>query len=533
MSRHLWGVLLTLLLLFLALAAGFSATPAQAAPAASGHQAEVCTNLLVNSDMETDEGWRFGNSPVPARYATDRYVSGHRSMLLGITTTPNKHSYSSIKQFVTVPAGSSLRLRMRVYPLSQPYDAHDEQELLILNSAGKPLRQVWTSISNAQAWQTLEFDLSEFTDMGIGIYFNVYNDGAGGVSAMYLDDVVLELCQVDGATPDAPTATPNPPTNTPAPPTATPAPANPTATPTLSRPTATPTVYTPTPTPGNKPCRNVLRNADFEQNGDWMFGDSGLHGRYVDNPVHKGSRAVLLGNPGGNVPNHATFSSVSQRVTLYTAGMSHATLSFWYYPVSDLESGDTQEVILLNARDGSTIDVLWRVNENDGQWKYQTLDLTPYLGRDVIVYFNVFNNGGTGRAKMYVDDTALQLCGGVAAPTPTPQPPATPTPVPTAVPPTPTPPPTLAPPTPTPTVTPIATAVAILPTATPENTVHMPIAANTATDTSKPLEQRFSWTTALRWLSYVLIALIVGLIFFIALFMIRQPNDDDDPTTRP
>jgi len=206
MSRNRWGVLLTLTLIFLAALFALSAIqPAQAAPNAKS-AAVACTNLLINSDMESNAGWVFGDTPARAEYVTSRYTSPHRSILLGITNGINEHSYSSIQQLVNVPVGSSLRLLAHVYPMSQPYDSDDAQELIIMNSTGQPLRRMWADTSNVQVWQTLEFNLSDFMGMPISVYFNVFNDGAGGVSAMYIDDVTLEICY-DGASSPTPAAT--------------------------------------------------------------------------------------------------------------------------------------------------------------------------------------------------------------------------------------------------------------------------------------------------------------------------------------
>ncbi len=591
MSRNRWGVLLTLIVILLAALFVISTFPsAQAAPLHTGNRAASCTNLLINSDMESNTGWVFGDTPARAHYATDRYLSPYRSILLGISGVPNAHSYSSMQQLVNVPMGSSLRLRAHVYPMSQPYDGDDAQELIIMNSAGQPLRRVWTSISNAHAWQALEFDLSDFMGMPIGIYFNVFNDGAEGVTAMYIDDVTLEICYGGSATPNTatptsiatatPTATPSfftatptpivvtntptsPPfvtatptpivvTNTPTPPpfvTATPTPIVVTNTPTTSpflTATPTPVVVTPTPVspssaaiPPSMVCRETLINGGFENGDGWVFGGAKLRGSYTGIIAHPPSlRSARLGNDDYSRPNVRSYSSISQRTFLPGAGNTTATLSFWYYPLSDMEQGDAQEAILLDGHTERTLKVLWRVNENARQWIHKDINLTGFLGRDVIVYFNVFNDGGAGRAAMYVDDVSLTVCGPASAQTQPPQ-----TVLPTAPPVQ-----TLAPTASFVTVAPTAVFVSPVASVTPAGIIP-PAGAETPTLTPLPVSQQAlptviptppttekepssSWQTALGLLWYLLIFFIIVLIFIIAFLMIRllwgQMSRDED-----
>ena len=76
---------------------------------------------------------------------------------------------------------------------------------------------------------------------------------------------------------------------------------------------------------------------------------------------------------------------------------------------------------------------LMRVLEDDGVWKHATFDLTQYAGRNLVLYFNVYNDstGASGRTWMYVDDASVIACPADAA-TPTPTPSPTPTTEPTA-----------------------------------------------------------------------------------------------------
>ena len=560
--KHWVAISIFIATLFSPVAFWIPLAPVHAAPAGQQSSIGSCTELLLNGDMESNTGWLFGNTKARGRYVTERFYSPYRSILLGITTGKNIKSYSSIQQMVTVPAGSYLRLRAHVYPISKPYDENDLQELIIMDSHGKPLRRVWTSTTNANAWQILEFDLSEFTGKRIGIYFNVFNDGKGGVSAMYIDDVSLLLCTGNNVNPTiAPTNTPIAITNTPIPtaaPTNTPAAtatpttaiaatATPTtaATPTPQVATNTPAPATPTPTAPPAPvssCKNIVKNGGFEANSDWIFGRTDLPGKYTGAKAHSGSRSVVLGNYKASSPNLSSYSSVSQKISLVRPGYTTARVSFWYFPVSDMEPADTQEAILLDANTGRTLKVLWRAVENDRHWIHKEIDITRYLGRNVILYFNVNNDGGAGRASMYVDDVALTICGPATA---TPTPASTSTPAPSASP-NPTPNPTPNPnPTPTPNPNPTSTPIALqLPASSTQTSTPVPNQAGNSTPialnllspvktphaaaivdnpqpTPTPESPKTFLQTALSSLWYILIFIIIILVLTIVFLLIR------------
>ncbi|MCO6452482.1 MAG: hypothetical protein J5I90_17010 [Caldilineales bacterium] len=485
------------------------------APTAS-YAAVSCSNLLQNSDMESNSGWLFGFTAVPGSYSTAESVSPTRSARLGIASGSNANSFSSMRQQVTVPNGVELKLRVKVFPLSQPYDGNDLQEIRILDAAGSAtLKQLWSGVSNSGTWQDLQFDLNEFMGQTITVYVNVFNNGADGKTAMYVDNLGLRFCIDDGptstptSTTEFVTATPTPTsevvtatptsivvtntptptqmpgfvtatstpvvvtntptpthtpgfvtatstpivvTNTPTPTqiivTNTPTPTSPpgviTATPTFSfvtsTPTATPTWIVITNTPGPVPtytsippspggeCKECLRNVSFENWQSWYFGKTVLRGGYSGAQHFTGVRSAALGRVNTSQPNYNSYSSVRQKAALPRGPWRTATLTFHHYTISDLEYGDYQELVILDANSGRTLEVPWRVNRNDQTWLEEEIDLTRYLGRSIIIYFNVFNQGGSGSAGMYVDEVTLSICGGSGSgggtsPIPTPQPP--------------------------------------------------------------------------------------------------------------
>jgi len=106
-----------------------------------------------------------------------------------------------------------------------------------------------------------------------------------------------------------------------------------------------------------------------------------------------------------------SYSSVCQAVTI-PEDATRATLSFWYYPLSqDAPRYDWQRAI---TYDHAWVVLDWAMPQvcSDSQtWTHHTLDLTPYRGQTIIVYFNVYNDGiGNRKTAMYLDDVLIQVC---------------------------------------------------------------------------------------------------------------------------
>jgi len=493
-----------------------------------------CTDILVNGGFETQTAWILSPSTVPPQYVTSPVQSGSWAMRLGnLGQLPNLASFSSVKQTVTIPGNSvSAQISFSVWTQSQPSAGGDRQELLLLppgaTAVSQPVQAVWTELSNIPSWRQFQFAINNQIGNTVEVYFNVYNDGLGGMTGMVIDNVTLTVCQ---GTPLPPTPTPtmtfvpvptitwvgnlNPngsnPQTVPAPaslfvsvevsaPPATGAagqapgvtcglqvasvqyfggpwsnpvnltmlytgdagpndrygvtigplsaglfqydawcstnggvtkfwstPSNPgrlTVTGSTPGPTPGPTSVTPGPTSLPPNCQNLIFNGGFESSDGWTLGPTALMPYYTGapNPVHSGVRSMAMGATLPNVPAVASYSSVQQTITI-PASAQTAQLRFWYYPISNAAAGglSRQEAILLDpwAFD-ETVAVLWRVTENTNAWTSRVLDLTPYRGRTVSVYFNARNAGNGTRTSMFLDDVEALACGGymVAQPLP-------------------------------------------------------------------------------------------------------------------
>jgi len=234
---------------------------------------------------------------------------------------------------------------------------------------------------------------------------------------------------------DTPTDTPtitSTPTNTPTD-TATPTPTHtltPTSTPTITptptetplpeiylpliakypTPTSTPTptlTATPTPLP---PGDELLVNGGFETDEAWYIGWTQRPAVYSTEIAHSGARSMRLGiTDQGDYPS---YSSIWQKVSI-PFDASYASLSFWYYPLSqDVLERDWQEALILDANLYPLAQVM-RVNSNRQTWTYHTFDLLSYRGQTIAIYFNVHNDGGGNRkTAMYLDDVSVAVRDG-------------------------------------------------------------------------------------------------------------------------
>jgi hypothetical protein len=194
------------------------------------------------------------------------------------------------------------------------------------------------------------------------------------------------------------------------------------------------TTLTPLPTLPSGCTTEVIQNGGFETDGFWIFGDSPVPPVYESTVVRSGLRAVRMGiDPalGGGVQNHKAFSSVRQPFQI-PAEASIAQLRWWnFYRTEEAQTDspglgqDKQEVILLKP-DLSTVAVLRSVRRNNNAWIEELVDLTPYRGQSLVLYFNVYNDGNGQRTWQFLDDVQINVCFPAVTATPisaTPMPP--------------------------------------------------------------------------------------------------------------
>jgi len=177
----------------------------------------TCSNIMVNSGFEDTDGWVRPITNYTAAYSEEQPRNGDWSMRTGIDPPDlNKYSYSSANQQVEITKNAeSANLSMWVYPISgetnltlaapeltigEPVDTEafsgDFQYILVLDQYGNLVESLDVGLSNSQTWTHMSFDLEDYIGWyPIKIHFGTYNNGYGGVSAMYVDDVTLEVCK--------------------------------------------------------------------------------------------------------------------------------------------------------------------------------------------------------------------------------------------------------------------------------------------------------------------------------------------------
>ena len=382
-----------------------------------------CSELIINGGFEaTDLHWGLAGTALPPSYSTARAYAGERSLRLGIDDSANMEAGDNLYQDIALPdSAQHFTLSFHYWASHEDTPGSDMQLLNIYEATtGVRLAQPWARLSNEQSWQFELIDLTHFRGRTLRIEFGVHNDGGGGRTALYLDEVSLLACEPD-ATPFAP-------------PSATAAAPQPGGTP---PPSATPQPVT-TPVPGGCVASDTLANGDFEGVLDglsnWTVGESPVP-PILSNQPSGGALSLRLGNPPGSVTqNIQSYSSIRQLIQL-PADASNASLS-WHHlsrsqepaTLSPSVASDRQELILLTSS-LATETILYRNRAENAAWETMTVDLTPYLDGSYYLYFNVFNDGNGKRTWMFLDDVQLLVCyGSAGSGTANTQPPASPSP---------------------------------------------------------------------------------------------------------
>jgi len=156
---------------------------------------EGCIDLLYNGDFEKDLAcWVTKPLELQVQGVTTPVHGGSWALRLG-TQDRNVESYSSVRQYVTIPAGyASVTLEFWAYTWSEDSAGADRQELALLAADESVIAKPWRRLDNDRTWMGHGIPLQAYSGGAIWIYFNVYNDGAGGRTAMFLDDVRLLAC---------------------------------------------------------------------------------------------------------------------------------------------------------------------------------------------------------------------------------------------------------------------------------------------------------------------------------------------------
>jgi hypothetical protein len=198
-------------------------------------QALSCEQAVQNPGFEWIGSWIVPSTDYSARYTDVHAHSGSRSMQTGIINPSiNLHSYSSFQQLVTIPADaqsakltvhfwlessdpgatngevpftgatipsfeegmlSAAGLPSGILPILLSDPASDVQYVSVLDQNQNLLETLVWQKKNAPSWAELNFDLLKYKGKSIYLHFGTYNDGLNGITAMFVDDVTLDVCR--------------------------------------------------------------------------------------------------------------------------------------------------------------------------------------------------------------------------------------------------------------------------------------------------------------------------------------------------
>ena len=183
-------------------------------------------------------------------------------------------------------------------------------------------------------------------------------------------------------------------------------------------------------------CSELIINGGFEvPDLHWGLSGTALPPSYSTERVFDGERSMRLGIVDG--ANLDASDVLYQDVALPDSAQ-HFTLSFHYWPVhEDAPGGDAQLLNIYEATTGVRLAQPWSRLSNEQSWQFEQIDLTRFRGRTLRIAFGVHNDGGGGRAALYLDDVSLLACEPDATPFVTPEataPPPSSTPQPAATP---------------------------------------------------------------------------------------------------
>lgn len=173
-----------------------------------------CWEWVANGGCEVDDTWSFPTTPVTAGYSTAQAHTGARSIRVGIVGTANRFAYSSARQRITLPVTvTDATLTLWLYPTStevrqaafvpematgrvpNTVAAGDAQFILIMDDNGAILETLLWTLDGSETWTAHTFDLSAYIGQSFWLHFGVFNDGTGGTTGMFVDDVSLVACE--------------------------------------------------------------------------------------------------------------------------------------------------------------------------------------------------------------------------------------------------------------------------------------------------------------------------------------------------
>lgn len=171
--------------------------------------AAPCATPLVNGDFETGDlaGWSAGHTgpaaamPAVSGEDTPPDGGGAYSLRVGLVDAEldGAASWAWAAQSVMIPGDVvTASLRFDVRAVTRQSGIGDWQMIALRDAAGTPLKLLyWQPGASSGDWERLTVDLDAGSMAGreVRVSIEVYNDGDGAPSALYVDNLRLEACR--------------------------------------------------------------------------------------------------------------------------------------------------------------------------------------------------------------------------------------------------------------------------------------------------------------------------------------------------
>jgi hypothetical protein len=168
---------------------------------------------------------------------------------------------------------------------------------------------------------------------------------------------------------------------------------------------------------------NLLSNGDFEK-GLAGWSQCGAVAATISHHVsHAGASSARMGSTSVHAPEIRGDALVCRKVAL----PDRATLSYWARGFSS-ESSAARSWQEAGIIDGTGAKARFFKSAETFGWRPNVVDLSPYAGQTVTLFFGVHGNGSSAHATfLYVDDVVLAAAQPVSAPSESPEVTAPPT----------------------------------------------------------------------------------------------------------
>jgi hypothetical protein len=143
--------------------------------------------IWLTEDFEAETDWSFNTL---AALVDDPIHGGAHAVRVGIPPgTPGSNSYSSIMRTLELPGDvESITLTYWAYPIAEGSDEGD------FHYVG-PQQDLSIDRDDAWAWEERTMDLSTYAGESVLFFFGTKNDEDEDTAALYVDDIVIEVCQ--------------------------------------------------------------------------------------------------------------------------------------------------------------------------------------------------------------------------------------------------------------------------------------------------------------------------------------------------